>query len=134
MLLFLHSPSPPTQLHSSSPNTLFSSFSTAQSNNSIFSTSQSTPPNIKAYNVDDGVPEGYVFVEKPQEDIELFMIVAPQNFSKGMEMAVEESGRKLSCLVTNAFFWFAKEMALENGYPFILLGLVPSLLMFILIY
>ncbi|KAL4278987.1 hypothetical protein GQ457_03G001770 [Hibiscus cannabinus] len=107
------------RLASSSPKTMFSFFSTAQSNNSIFSTSQSTPPNIKAYNVDDGVPEGYVFVGKPQEDIELFMRVAPQNFSKGIEMAVEDSGRKLSCLVTDAFFWFAKETALENGVPWL---------------
>ncbi|KAL4353010.1 hypothetical protein GQ457_06G017930 [Hibiscus cannabinus] len=106
------------RLASSSPKTMFSFFNTAQSNNSIFSTSQSTPPNIKAYNVDDG-PEGYVFVGKPQEDIELFMRVAPQNFSKGIEMAVEDSGRKLSCLVTDAFFWFAKEMALENGVPWL---------------
>ncbi|GMI65925.1 UDP-glucosyl transferase 78D2 [Hibiscus trionum] len=108
-----------SRLASASPNTLFSFFSTAQSNNSIFSTSQPTPPNIKAYNVHDGVPEGYVFVGKPQEDIELFMRGAPQDFRMGMEMAVEESGRKLSCLVTDAFFWFAKDMALEIGVPWL---------------
>ncbi|KAL4352877.1 hypothetical protein GQ457_06G014180 [Hibiscus cannabinus] len=71
-------------LASSSPNTMFSFFSTAQSNNCILFTSQSTPPNIKAYN----------------EDIELFMTVAPQNFRKGMEWQWKR---------------FAKEMALENG-------------------
>ena len=43
------------------------------------------------------------------------MKVAPENFRKGMEVAVEGTGRKVSCLVTDAFFWFAKEMAEENG-------------------
>ncbi|KAE8717729.1 Anthocyanidin 3-O-glucosyltransferase 2 [Hibiscus syriacus] len=104
------------RIASASPTTLFSFFSTQQSNNSIFSISQ---PNIKAYNVPDGVPEGYVFLGKPQEEIELFMRGAPQSFRKGVEMAVEESGRKLSCLVTDSFFWFAKEMALENGVPWL---------------
>ncbi|XWS57350.1 hypothetical protein CRYUN_Cryun09bG0166900 [Craigia yunnanensis] len=107
------------RLASASPNTFFSFFSTAQSNNSIFSTSQRTQPNIKAYNVHDGVPEGYVFVGKPQEDIELFMKMTPQNFRKGMEVAVAETGRKVSCLVTDAFFWFAKYMAEENGVPWL---------------
>ncbi|KAA3457313.1 anthocyanidin 3-O-glucosyltransferase 2-like [Gossypium australe] len=108
------------RLASASPKTLFSFFGTAQSNNSIFfSTPQLTPPNVKAYNVDDGVPEGYVFVGKPQEDIELFMKAAPQNLRKAMELAVEESGRKVSCLVADAFFWFAKEMAVENGVPWV---------------
>ncbi|XP_017977055.1 PREDICTED: anthocyanidin 3-O-glucosyltransferase 2 [Theobroma cacao] len=108
------------RLAAASPATLFSFFSTAQSNNSIFSTtSQQTKPNIKAYNVPDGVPDGYVFVGKPHEDIELFMEVAPENLRKGMEVAVAETGRKVSCLVTDAFFWFAKEMAEENGVPWV---------------
>ncbi|XVF30441.1 hypothetical protein REPUB_Repub16aG0057800 [Reevesia pubescens] len=107
------------RLASASPNTLFSFFSTAQSNNSLFSTSQPAQPNVEAYNVPDGVSEGYVFVGKPQEDIELFMKVAPENFSKGMEIAVAETGMKVSCLVTDAFFWFAKEMAEEIGVPWL---------------
>ncbi|XVF41656.1 hypothetical protein PTKIN_Ptkin01aG0297500 [Pterospermum kingtungense] len=106
------------RLGTASPNTLFSFFNTARSNNSIFS-SQPTQPNIKAYNVHDGVQEGYVFVGKPQEDIELFMKVAPQNFRKGMEAAVAESGRKVSCLVTDAFFWFAKETADGSAVPWL---------------
>ncbi|OMO62232.1 UDP-glucuronosyl/UDP-glucosyltransferase [Corchorus olitorius] len=96
------------------PNTLFTFFNIAQSNNSLFS-SQQTQPNIQAYNVPDGVPDGYVFAGKPQEDIELFMKAAQENLKKGVEVAVAESGRKLSCLVTDAFFWFGKEMAMEYG-------------------
>lgn len=102
------------RLASSSPNTHFSFFSTQQSNNSIFSVYKQNT-NIKACDVWDGVPEGYVFSGKPQEQIELFMKSAPNSFRKAMEVAVSETGRKVSCLVSDAFFWFAGEMAEEKG-------------------
>ncbi|XP_022746913.1 anthocyanidin 3-O-glucosyltransferase 2-like [Durio zibethinus] len=116
------------RLASAAPSTLFSFFSTSESNTSLFSTSLPMLPNIKAYNISDGVPEGHVFVEKPLEDIELFMKVGRENFRKGMEVAVAETGRKLSCLVTDAFLWFGKEMAEENGVawvPFFVSGVCP---------
>ncbi|XP_021281850.1 anthocyanidin 3-O-glucosyltransferase 2-like, partial [Herrania umbratica] len=47
------------------------------------------------------------------------MQVAPENLRKGMEVAGAETGSKVSCLVTDAFFWFAKEMAEENGLPWL---------------
>jgi len=56
-----------------------------------------------------------VFAGKPQEHIELFMKSAPNSFKKAMEVAVSETGRKVSCLVSDAFFWFAGEMAEEIG-------------------
>ncbi|KAL3574302.1 hypothetical protein D5086_024915 [Populus alba] len=102
------------RLATSSPNTHFSFFNTQQSNNSIFSIYEQNT-NIKAYDVWDGVPEGYVFSGKPQEHIELFMKSAPNSFKKAMEVAVSETGRKVSCLVSDAFFWFAGEMAEEIG-------------------
>ncbi|KAG6752311.1 hypothetical protein POTOM_044534 [Populus tomentosa] len=102
------------RLATSSPNTRFSFFNTQQSNNSIFSIYEQNT-NIKAYDVWDGVPEGYVFSGKPQEHIELFMKSAPNSFKKAMEVAVSETGRKVSCLVSDAFFWLAGEMAEEIG-------------------
>lgn len=75
--------------------------------------------NVKAYDVWDGVPEGYVFVGKPQEDIELFMKAAPESFLRSVKAAVAEMGREVSCLVTDAFFWFAAEMAEEMGVPWV---------------
>ncbi|KAK6289360.1 hypothetical protein POUND7_000901 [Theobroma cacao] len=110
------------RLASAAPDTLFSFFSTAQSNAYLFSTSHhnTTFPNIKAYNVSDGAPEGYVFVGEPLEDVELFMTVAQENFRKGiLEVAVAETERKLSCLVTDAFLWFGKDLAEENGVPWV---------------
>ncbi|XVF30439.1 hypothetical protein REPUB_Repub16aG0057600 [Reevesia pubescens] len=115
------------RLAAAAPNTLFSFFSTAQSNASLFSTSQPMLPNIKAYNVWDGIPEGYDSVGKPVEDIiELFMEVARENFRKGMEVAVAETGRKLSCLVTDAFLWFGKDMAEENGVAWVRVRDLPE--------
>lgn len=93
-----------------SPTTNFSFFSTPESNAAVFSDG---PPNLKSYDVLDGVPDGYVFQKKHQEKIELFMNAAPENFRKGMEAATAESGRRVSCLMTDAFFWFAAEMAEE---------------------
>ncbi|KAA8535493.1 hypothetical protein F0562_030496 [Nyssa sinensis] len=65
------------------PDVTFSFFNFAESNRSLFSVA--TPDNIKAYDVPDGVPEGYVFSGKPQENINLFLKVAPENFKRGIE-------------------------------------------------
>lgn len=56
-----------------------------------------------------------MFSGNPQEHMELFMKSARESFKKAMEVAVSETGRKVSCLVTDAFFWFACEMAEEIG-------------------
>ena len=50
-----------------------------------------------------------------QEKMGLFISVAHESFKKGVDRAVEESGRRVSCLVSDAFFWFGKEMAEEIG-------------------
>ncbi|KAJ6383436.1 hypothetical protein OIU78_026841 [Salix suchowensis] len=107
------------RLAASSPSTHFSFFSTQQSNSSIFSVDKQNmdfmQSNIKAYDVSDGVPEGHVFSGNPLERIELFMKSARESLKKAMEVAVSETGRRVSCLVSDAFFWFACEMAEEIG-------------------
>lgn len=59
----------------------------------------------------DGVPEGYTFLGKPQEEIELFLKAAPESFRKSIKAAVAETEKEVTCLVTDAFFWFAAEIA-----------------------
>lgn len=106
----------------SAPYALFTFFSTPQSNKALFSTAQQRhlPSNIKPYDVSDGVPEGHVFSGKGQEDIELFMNAADANFRKAVQAAVAETGRPLTCLITDAFIWFAAEMAQDwNNVPWI---------------
>ncbi|KAK2658159.1 hypothetical protein Ddye_004692 [Dipteronia dyeriana] len=109
-----------SRLASAAPNTLFSFFNTAESNNSLFSTHKHYfLPNVKAYNVSDGVSEGYVFIGKPQEDIELFMKAAPDTLRKAVAEAEAETRRKVSCLVNDGFLWFAAKMAEEMEVPFV---------------
>lgn len=63
----------------------------------------------------DGVPEGYTFSGNPQEPIELFLKAAPHSLRLNIDMAVAETGKEVTCLVTDAFFWFGAEMAQEMG-------------------
>ncbi|KAA8522771.1 hypothetical protein F0562_009194 [Nyssa sinensis] len=105
------------RLAAAAPDVAFSFFSTSKSNNSLFSVP--APDNIKAYDVWDGVPEGYVFSGKPQEAINLFLKVAPENFKRGMEAAEADVGRRISCLVTDAFLWFSGEMAEDMHVPWV---------------
>ncbi|KAF5180336.1 Udp-glycosyltransferase 78d2 [Thalictrum thalictroides] len=98
------------------PHITFSFFNTAKSNASIFGTTNEEDgkiDNVNAYNVDDGVPEGYMFTGKPQEDIELFLSVTPNNFKKEIEKIVLETKKKITCLMTDAFLSFAADMAEE---------------------
>ncbi|RVW41737.1 Anthocyanidin 3-O-glucosyltransferase 2 [Vitis vinifera] len=63
------------------------------------------------------------------------MRAAPESFRQGMVMAVAETGRPVSCLVADAFIWFAADMAAEMGWlgcRFGLQGLTHSPPMFTL--
>ncbi|CAH8320207.1 unnamed protein product [Eruca vesicaria subsp. sativa] len=100
------------RLATASPTTLFSFFNTSQSNSSLFPSSD-LPSNIRVHDVADGVPEGYVFSGRPQEAIELFLVAAPESFRKAISSAENDAGKKVTCLLTDAFFWFASDMAAE---------------------
>ncbi|EYU34276.1 hypothetical protein ABFS82_11G026400 [Erythranthe guttata] len=104
-----------------SPAVRFSYFNTAGSNRKLFPAANLLPghDNIKAYDVEDGVPEGHVFSGNPLEPIGLFIGATPQNFKKRLEEVVEETGSKATCLLTDAFLWFAAEMAEEIGIPWV---------------
>ncbi|KAJ0765578.1 putative UDP-glucuronosyl/UDP-glucosyltransferase, UDP-glycosyltransferase family [Helianthus annuus] len=75
--------------------------------------------NILRYDVSDGIPEGYVFKGTPQEDINLFLAVAEEEFRKGVQVAEMDTGLKISCLMVDAFFWFCGDMAEEMGIPWV---------------
>ncbi|XP_058728728.1 flavonoid 3-O-glucosyltransferase-like [Vicia villosa] len=97
-----------------SPNVTFSFFSTKKSNATLFSTSyEFLPPNIKHYDVHDGLPEGYVPSGHPLEPIFRFIKAMPENYRSAVDEAVEETGKKISCFVTDAFYWFGADLADE---------------------
>ncbi|KAE8691094.1 GPI transamidase subunit PIG-U isoform 1 [Hibiscus syriacus] len=96
------------------PNVPFSFLTTPKSNESLFSTfnlNVSVPNNIRAYNVEDGVPINHVFSGNPVERLDLFLKATPGNFQKALDVAVMETGRKVSCLVTDMFLTSAADMA-----------------------
>lgn len=117
------------KLASLAPNVIFSFFSTSESNTKVFSRSKETlldddnhvkmMPNIKAYDVWDGVPEWYVSKGNPLQLIELFMVSAPNTLRKAVAEAEEETGRKVSCMMGDSFLWFVVEMAEEKGLPWV---------------
>ncbi|XP_043695718.1 anthocyanidin 3-O-glucosyltransferase 7-like [Telopea speciosissima] len=106
-------------LLTAAPDVIFSFLGTATSNGQIFKNIDKGLENLKAYDVDDGIPENYVFTGNIQEQIELFMAITPWNFKKGLEIAVIERGRKITCVISDAFYWFGGEIAEEIGVPWI---------------
>ena len=74
---------------------------------------------MRPYNVDDGLREGYAPSGNPIEAVEMFLKAAPGNFKRGLEAAEKEVGLKIGCLVSDAFYWFAGELASERRIPWI---------------
>ncbi|KAI7742217.1 hypothetical protein M8C21_017773 [Ambrosia artemisiifolia] len=105
------------RLASAAPNVVFSFFNIEKSNNVLFSNLSCN--NILRYDVSDGIPEGYVFKGTPQEDVNLFLAVAEEEFRKGVRVAETDTGLKISCLVVDAFFWFCGDMAEEMNIPWV---------------
>ncbi|MED6191575.1 hypothetical protein PIB30_001307 [Stylosanthes scabra] len=107
------------EIASKSPKVTFSFFTTKRSNDSIFSRHQNNAGiniihNIKAYNVEDGLPETYVpSSNHPIQPINIFLSVMIRNFRLAMDKALAETQINFTCLLTDAFLWFAAEMAAE---------------------
>ncbi|KAK2979454.1 hypothetical protein RJ640_015083 [Escallonia rubra] len=84
------------RLATAAPTVTFSFFSTAKSNASLFAVP--SPGNIRPCSVSDGIPEGYVFSGKPQEEIGLFLKVAPEELGRCLRAAERDTGRKITYL------------------------------------
>ncbi|XAR66669.1 hypothetical protein NMG60_11012975 [Bertholletia excelsa] len=97
----------------------FSFYGTAKSNGALFSASAGSPPNIRPYDVPDGVPVGYVYSGIRHEDVNLFLEGAKEGFRRAMVAAEEEIGRRIGCVVADAFLWFSGELAEEWGVPWV---------------
>ncbi|CAK8564213.1 unnamed protein product [Lathyrus sativus] len=97
-----------------SPGVTFSFFSTEKSNKSLFSGTGNQDeflPNITYYNIHDGLPEGFVQSGSPAEAIHLFIQAMPENFKNAIDVAVTETGKNITCFITDAFFWFGADFA-----------------------
>ncbi|KAJ6731604.1 ANTHOCYANIDIN 3-O-GLUCOSYLTRANSFERASE [Salix purpurea] len=107
------------RLSTMAPKTKFTFFSTKESNNKVFS-GQGRLENIKPYNVNDGLPEDYMIsFENPHEPVGYFLKAAPGNFKQAMEVAVQVIGREITCIISDAFFWFGADIARELHVPWV---------------
>ena len=110
------------RLAAGAPDVRFSFLNTAKSNDKVFSRIKvGDHANITPCNVNDGIPQGHVFSCNPLESVMLFIEAMRENFKDGVEEAVAKSGTKITCLLTDAFFWFAGDMAAEMGVPWVAL-------------
>ncbi|PIN01048.1 UDP-glucuronosyl and UDP-glucosyl transferase [Handroanthus impetiginosus] len=108
------------RLAAAAPTVHFSYFNTKKSNHNVFSKANlHVYDNIKAYDVEDGLPEGHAFSGNPLEEIEFFIGATPENFRRRLDEIVEETGLKATCLLTDAFLSFSSEMAAEMGIPWV---------------
>ncbi|KAI4384695.1 hypothetical protein MLD38_002814 [Melastoma candidum] len=103
---------------SSSAPAIFSFFCTPNTNASLFGSSLPLG-DVTPYEVWDGVSPGYTFSGKHQEDIELFIQAAPYSFAEGMRAAEAKTGRKITCIISDAFLWFAADMARDLDVPWL---------------
>jgi anthocyanidin 3-O-glucosyltransferase len=110
------------KLATAAPNILFSFLNTPNSSHSILSKAKSddvVPHNIKFHDVADGVPEGYVLTGNPIEPLNLFLNAMPENLRKGIDMAAAKAGKKITCLLSDAFYTCAAGIAEEMNVPWI---------------
>ncbi|KAJ0090726.1 hypothetical protein Patl1_14338 [Pistacia atlantica] len=109
------------KLSQAAPDLKFSFFSTAQSNASHFSKDNGEFSNIKPYNVDAGLPEGYLHKgnDPPKVEVKYFLKATPRNFQRAIQTVVAETGMEICCLIINAFLWFAAKMVKEMQVPWI---------------
>lgn len=111
------------RLANSLPNVTFTFFSTNKSNSSIFTTTQHcNSTNIKPYDIPDGVPEGHVLGRGGggvEEIIGLFFKSAKKNLQNAIASAEDDSGRKITCIMADAFMWFSGEISEELNVSWI---------------
>ncbi|XP_010276696.2 PREDICTED: anthocyanidin 3-O-glucosyltransferase 7-like [Nelumbo nucifera] len=99
------------------PDVTFSFFSTAKSNCSVFGRDH-LHDNIRNYDVADGIPAGDQLPRYPVEAIGLFLKASPDNFKKALEEA-RATSRQFTCVLSDAFLWFAADIADELGVPWV---------------
>ncbi|KAK3430863.1 hypothetical protein EUGRSUZ_E02977 [Eucalyptus grandis] len=133
-------------------NVHFSFFSTATSNRDLFppSSRAELPPNIKVYDIDNGLPAGHhgerkeklveqmddidnglpaghhgVRKEKLEEQMDAFLMQAQKSYQAAIDAAERDARKKVSCLFSDAFLLPAGEIAVEMHVPWVTFW-VPS--------
>ncbi|KAI4296453.1 hypothetical protein L6164_036409 [Bauhinia variegata] len=113
------------KLAHAAPNVTFSFINSAKSNQILFSKPQ-IPANVKPFSVSDGVPKGHVLGNHPYERLDLFLKAGPENLQKAMDFAVEETHRRVTCIIADAFVTPSLVLAQNLNVPWIPLWLPLS--------
>ncbi|KAF7849563.1 hypothetical protein BT93_L0621 [Corymbia citriodora subsp. variegata] len=111
-------------LAAAAPNVRFSLLSTAKSNDSVFPPSSRAallPSNVRVYDIGDGLPAGYDKVASdPRVEADLFLRAAPVNFLTGIDVAVRDTGIKVSLLLNDGLVSLvACELAEKMHVPWV---------------
>ncbi|XP_061359996.1 anthocyanidin 3-O-glucosyltransferase 7-like [Gastrolobium bilobum] len=106
------------KLAHAAPNCSFSFIGTEKSNAILFPKPY-IPNNIKAYSINDGIPEGHVMGNHPVEKLNLFLKTGPENLHKGIELAVAETKQRVTCIIADAFVTSSLDVAQTLNVPWI---------------
>ncbi|KAI5348786.1 hypothetical protein L3X38_001673 [Prunus dulcis] len=107
------------RLATAAPQVAFSFLTTSKVNAALFFKSSLSLHNVKAYNVHDGLPENFVSSGNPEMAVGFFLKAAHTNFMGSLRDAEAETGLRVGCLVSDAFFWFVGDMAEEMKVPWV---------------
>ncbi|KAF7843032.1 anthocyanidin 3-O-glucosyltransferase 7-like [Senna tora] len=108
------------KLAHAAPNVTFSFINTAKSNQTLFSTPNiNIPHNIKSYDVSDGIPEGHVLGDHPFEKLNLFLHAGHENLQKGIDLAVKNTHKNVTCIIADAFVTPSLVLAQNLNIPWI---------------
>lgn len=101
------------------PMVVFSFFCTKKFNQLLFV--DRSWNNILPYDVSDGMQleDNVSEVMSLEERVNKFLVVAEEELRRGVRVAEMDIGLKISCLMTDAFFWFCGDIAKEMNIPWV---------------
>lgn len=120
------------KLARAAPQVTFSFFTTDTSKQFLFpskpnSLNADIPENIKPYVVWDGIPEGQEILRQHLlERVNLFLRAGPHNLKEGVRLAVSETKKRVTCVISDAFVTPALDVAQELGVPWLALWISHS--------
>ncbi|KAG2410004.1 hypothetical protein LR48_Vigan393s002500 [Vigna angularis] len=107
------------RLSQATPNCSFSFIATHKCNALHFAKPHN-PSNIKPYSINDGVPyEGHPLANHPIGKVNFFLSTGPDNLRKGIQMAEEDTNKKVTCIIADAFVPSSHVVAQSLNVPWI---------------
>jgi len=101
------------------PNCSFSFIGTHKSN-ALHFPKPHNPTNINHYSINDGIPyEGHPLANHPIEKINFFLKTGPENLQKGIQMAEEDTKKRVTCIISDAFVPYSIVVAQTLNVPWI---------------